>query len=102
MIQIDMKMPKSCFDCDKTRQWKNTGRVQCPHIDMPSISSNRDCRPPYCPLKEVPTGHWIDRSAGEYRCSNCEKIIGETDITDAPINSFKYCPFCGAKMENVE
>lgn len=32
---------------------KKIGKVQCPHINMPSISSNRDCRPPYCPLKEV-------------------------------------------------
>ena len=48
---------------------------------------------------ERPKGHWIDRFAGEYRCSNCQAIIGETDITDTPINSFKYCPFCGARME---
>lgn len=53
MLEIDINMPKSCFDCDKTRQWKKTGEVQCPHINMPSISTNRDCRPPYCPLKEV-------------------------------------------------
>ena len=43
-------------------------------------------------------GHWIDRSAGEYRCSNCGVKIGETDITDHPINSFNYCPYCGSDM----
>ena len=58
MIQIDMEMPKSCFDCDKTRQWEKTGKVQCPHIFMPSISTNRDCRPPWCPLKEVPSDEY--------------------------------------------
>ena len=52
MIQIDIDMPKNCFECDKTYKWKKTGKVQCPHINMLSISSNRDCRPPYCPLKE--------------------------------------------------
>jgi len=72
MIHIDMDMPKSCFECDKTYKWKKDGKVQCPHINMPSISSNRDCRPSYCPLKEVPTGHckdckwWKDKD-GVYR-----------------------------------
>ena len=53
MIQIDIDMPKNCFECDKTYKWKKDGKVQCPHINMPSISSNITNRPSYCPLKEV-------------------------------------------------
>ena len=53
VVITDMDMPKNCFECDKTYKCKKDGKVQCPHINMPSISSNMDCRPPYCPLKEV-------------------------------------------------
>jgi hypothetical protein len=53
MIQIDIDMPKNCFECDKTYKWKKIGKVQCPHINMPSISSDTTNRPSYCPLKEL-------------------------------------------------
>jgi len=46
----------------------------------------------------VPIGHWIDRFGGEYRCSECGAKISEEDITDTPIKSFNFCPFCGADM----
>lgn len=46
----------------------------------------------------VPIGHWIDRFGGEYRCSECLGKISEDDITDTPIKSLSFCPFCGADM----
>ena len=53
VIITNMDMPKSCFECDKTYKWKKDGKVQCPHINMPSISSNTTNRPSYCPLKST-------------------------------------------------
>lgn len=45
--------------------------------------------------QEPKTGHWIDVPVGQYvllhRCSNCLK----TSVTES-----KYCPNCGAKMED--
>ena len=42
------------------------------------------------------TGRWIDTRdyCGEFMCSNCH----ETNIN----NFYKYCPYCGAEMENPE
>ena len=103
MIQIDMDMPKSCFECDKTYKWKKDGKVQCPHINMPSISSNTTNRPSYCPLKEVPTGHWIfDKERLGYwisTCSECGHIFhGNEELIYKP----KFCANCGAKMESED
>ena len=53
VIITNMDMPQSCFECDKTYKWKKIGAVQCPHINMPSISNNTTNRPSYCPLKEI-------------------------------------------------
>ena len=49
-------------------------------------------------LDLVMKGKWIDRFGGEYRCSECGAKISEDDITDTPIRSFNFCPFCGADM----
>lgn len=57
-------------------------------IDM-AIAALKDARP---------KGKWIDKFGGVYRCSECRAIISETDITDTPIKSFNFCPFCGADM----
>ena len=63
VIITGIDMPKSCFECDKTYKWKKDGKVQCPHINMPSISNSTTNRPSYCPLKEYeerPSAHWIE------------------------------------------
>lgn len=69
-------MPKSCFECDKTYKWKKDGKVQCPHINMPSISSNRDCRPSYCPLKST------DEMIAEIEDYSVETKLGKVVLLD--------------------
>lgn len=40
-------------------------------------------------------GHWITNEDGDSCCSVCgDQLSGE-------LNPFKYCPFCGAKMDEV-
>ena len=43
------------------------------------------------------TGHWIDYCYQNYRCSECDYIIADSDVDE-----YKYCPNCGAKMESED
>ena len=96
-VILDIPMPENCVECDE-RQIRQL--LWCKLI----YSGCANCgRHPDCPLKEVPSGKWIDVYKGslidEYRCSNCNsnpptKKVGITwgwDFTN-------YCPNCGAKM----
>lgn len=50
------------------------------------------------------TGHWIDRfPAKECKCSVCEFLIciSNGSYIDM-VGQMKYCPNCGAKMEESE
>lgn len=56
-------------------------------------------------LKEEPrkTARWILNSfpgSGEYVCSNCQRL--EYFPSEAAKNEYKYCRYCGAKMEEEE
>lgn len=44
---------------------------------------------------EPKTGHWIDINGIYAKCSNCNEEIYIT-------GDYKYCPNCGAKMEETE
>ena len=43
--------------------------------------------------KMIPA-HWIDNECGYYNCSNC----GEADYNG---DAYLYCPYCGAKMDEI-
>ena len=54
---------------------------------------------PTADVQEVKHGKWIDkgRGYGWYKeCSNCSYR------NDYPMEDFKYCPNCGAKMDEME
>lgn len=58
--------------------------------------------------REVPTieaepvkhGRWIKLYFGNYKCSECGDWWHGDD--NEVVESFKFCPNCGAKMEEVE
>lgn len=41
---------------------------------------------------------WLDGDA-DYKCSSCE--YDETFRKDFPKHFYKYCPWCGARMDEV-
>lgn len=53
-------------------------------------------------LKEKP--YWVIShiiNGLEFMCSKCEIPLTTTDLSkEELIDAFKYCPFCGAKMNN--
>ncbi len=44
-------------------------------------------------------GHWKPFDEDEYTCSVCGNIFVTMDGEHPLSNGFKYCPFCGAKMD---
>lgn len=52
-------------------------------------------RPDWCPLEERKCGKWIRLSRGDV-CSECKYSTGRY------AGEFKFCPNCGAKMDEGE
>lgn len=46
-------------------------------------------------------GNWKPFDEDEYTCSVCGNIFVTMDGEHPLSNEFKYCPFCGAKMDEV-
>lgn len=44
-------------------------------------------------VEERKTGYWIDEGCHEYSCSECGGMV------TVEKGSFKFCPYCGARME---
>ena len=56
---------------------------------------------PTVEAEPVKHGRWIWNDAGYYECSNCE-YIDSNNIIDILNDEYKYCPNCGARMDEVE
>ena len=50
---------------------------------------------PVMDMELIKHGHWIHRNVNSF-CSNCLYTFNKIDCE----NNFKYCPNCGAKMDN--
>ena len=74
-----------------------------------AIDTYKNLRLPIYPLEELPPvkpeqkmGHWIkidDCSNSGYYCSKCHKKVVKDGWSDT-VKIIKYCPNCGAKMED--
>lgn len=62
---------------------------------------NMEAVPPNEELKR-PKGHWILVDLHTYRCSGCATHHSTNNliISDGRIIASKFCPDCGAEMEN--
>ena len=91
-----------CGNCDKTDGLVYTSlppKVRC-KISNSFHEMGDECNIEW---KPVVHGHWItitdDIFADTYKCSECDK---EPLIADYEFALTPYCPFCGAKMDEVE
>lgn len=94
MIQIDMKMPDGCANCNLCADQVCSGFGTV----VPSVVYSNGKKPSWCPLKEpyVLKGRWIglytkDDESSQARCSMCGRA------SDRPYGN--YCKWCGAKMD---
>lgn len=92
LIHKTMKVPTSCLSC-----WiAPTCEVW---VREKSKYKGYDDRLDECPLEEVKHGHWIvNDNRHTCRCSCCENV----ELVDWALEQSKYCPNCGAKMDEVE
>ena len=53
--------------------------------------------------KSIVHGHWIDVN-GLYICSVCNSLVSmeSTGFTEFDLFTYKYCPHCGAIMDERE
>lgn len=66
------------------------------HLDSPCEYQNADIVMPSA-QSERKMGKWIKLYAGNYICSVCGAWWGNDD--NEMVEDFKYCPNCGARME---
>ena len=57
---------------------------------------------PIVDAEPVRHGKWKPFDEDEYTCSVCGNIFVTMDGEHPLSNEFKYCPFCGAKMDAEE
>lgn len=53
------------------------------------------------PTVETKHGHWINKGFEPTRCSVCGITVDAINGIPWAIKSFKYCPNCGCKMDEV-
>lgn len=54
---------------------------------------------------EPKIGHWIgidEEPHEDYECNNCGYVVSTYTANIEPHTEYKYCPNCGAKMQEVE
>ena len=92
MTQIDMELPESCEECKDS--FSNKGiYIRCGNLWFD------------CPLKEVPSGKWIFKKTENpnitVRIGKCSECGFTHDFLYDHTAQYRYCPSCGAKMEQT-
>ena len=97
-----------CEDCEK-RKGKKNGKLKFVYEigDAPCRACGLDCLKDV--IEDAPTvdterhGNWVKENEEDnlfrfcvYKCSLC----GGTALSE--VHLFKYCPYCGASMDEVE
>ena len=117
MIQIDFELPDTCGECplciytaDEKRYvgYCNTSdedyycKALQRFMEYDKVDGGLDIlgKPSDCPLKEVPTGKWIEHKPFER--NNCNKCI-ECSVCKVWLGNDCYaktnfCPMCGSRM----
>ena len=81
------------------RGWNNTAEDCIRNIKaLPSADADAYTRITGL-MPDAVQGEWKHTITGQPYCSNCEYVFGE-DEEFSPF--WKYCPMCGARMENTK
>ena len=69
--------------------WDNRHPLQCKAIDMAITALSA----------EPKIGHWVEYDdSAEVQCDQCHRVWS---MFSNEVNTFLYCPNCGAKMEEI-
>ena len=102
---------ESCDDCIRREDalMALTGEYKDSPIEiLPKAIKRINALPPVTPAEKVGQWEWehesFTKNWGNWHCSKCRKIITVCETDWAKINKpiYKYCPDCGAKMQEVE
>ena len=80
------------IDCEKCEWYSRTARMCKRGSDFEDACCAIDDAPEVDPVRK---GKWIDKHAGIATCSECGVRWGVHSV-------MKFCPSCGAKMEEGE
>lgn len=100
MIQIDMQIPKNCFDCPACNEYLMcaipvNGRGWGEN-DVKDFSQGR---PEWCPMKEQEAVAPYQNDA-VWLCGNCEKeVVGWDDDIDGKEYRYPFCRQCGQAVK---
>lgn len=98
MIQIDMHMPKNCFNCPACNEYLTCAiPINGRKWGENDVHDFSESRPEWCPMKEqeaVEPKWFIDahNPAGAFRCGSCGERIIEKNIDF-------YCSKCGQAVK---
>ena len=102
MIQIDMSMPTTCFDCPACNEYLDCAiPVSGREWGENDVSEFSQGRPEWCPMKEqeaVELVKWIYPTdvIGFGRCPHCNSLWDYSLISN---RFFKHCPRCGKAVK---
>ena len=104
MVEIDgMEMPESCANCDMSYRddyFSYNPPLKCPLVYCP-MGLNENEKHKDCPLRERQTGRWRHYER-MITCSVCNTEYYDEIMEYLGDDVPKYCPSCGAKMEEGE
>ena len=83
LFKQDIKM-RYCNNCARPNEIK----CRACHVDD-MLGEIEDA--PTADVVEVREARWKGAGVGDYYCSLCQETVGG--------NNFRFCPYCGAKMD---
>ena len=122
MVQLDIPMPKTCYECPchdgENNSCQVTGKYyydeilrSCPLIELPSARPRQTCEywdseSNFCALcrpsaqPERKKGKWINETAFFYEGWECSACGFDVEGERQP--PWHFCPNCGAKMRGEQ
>ena len=73
---------------------------------LPKAIKRINALPPVTPQPRMGRWEWVqydgNPNIGNWHCSECNRIVCGAITAANPVYAYKYCPDCGAKMQEVK